>query len=326
MRFSLSSPAPARVSRRGFTLIELLVSIVIIGILMALLIPAVGAVRRTAQQAQVRAEVSQLEAALADFKAKFNMYPPSRITLYEEADDWDDDAASRAIITQLWPQFDFTIDRNINGNAVAGETILLTGPECLVFFLGGIRNSEDLDSDGVLDGGEDLNGNSALDMLDGVSGFSANPANPFARGGSNRIGPFYEFNISRLIDTISNGALNLTGNGMYEMLDSLPGQTRPYAYASAYDGAGYRTSNFGGTAVDNLAGTGMVDVYRQTGSGSPPPAWNSKTFQLISPGFDGEYGTGGLFNPDTAAADFTAVPRQPERDNITNFHSGPLAP
>jgi hypothetical protein len=63
-------------------------------------------------------------------------------------------------------------------------------------------------------------------------------------------------------------------------------------------------------------------VYLQAGTA----AWNPQSFQIISPGSDNEYGTGGVFNADTASNDLVGAARETERDNITNFHSGRLAP
>jgi prepilin-type N-terminal cleavage/methylation domain-containing protein len=69
--------------RRGFTLVEMLVVITIIGVLMALIVPAVwGAVRR-ARKAQAEAQVNTIAAALASYQSTGRAAPPSRLILHE---------------------------------------------------------------------------------------------------------------------------------------------------------------------------------------------------------------------------------------------------
>ncbi len=318
-----SRPHSPAASRGGFTIIELLMVVVIIGILVALLFPALRGAMRNAREMEVVTEMRAFEKAITDFNGRFGVEPPSFMILYEDGDDWApnnpagvvSDAqhrASRAIIRQIWPDFNFSVDYDLDRDGTTGESgvyVILNGSECLVFFLGGPATFVDTDGDGTSDSYA-------------PQGFAADPGIPF-RGGGNRIGPFHEFEVSRLVD--------IDGDGMPECVDPLPEQDVPYLYLSSYDGRGYQpfgldfdcTGPSGmGNADDELTNGTLADMYyvSYTDACTNQPQ-NPNSFQIISPGEDGEYGTGGLYNGESVGS---SSGRAFERDNITNFKGGRL--
>lgn len=310
--------------RAGFTLIEILVVIIVISILMALLVPAVGAARRKVNEARVISEIKGLEAAINTFRGMHGMEPPSRMVICTRDTEWNlpANAPYKAIIRRMWPQFDFTMT---GGQGVAypqawgapGATVQLKAGECLLFFLGGIIDTN--------------SGNNA------PQGFAKNPAKPFAPASAvaNRENAaFSEFDVGRIKDSDMNG--------FFEYVDSIPNQTNPYLYFSSYEGKGYRVA---GTNHDLPLDASnnylfLQDVYRvanASGSSAAPPGatppatpqgsqtlppQKPQSFQIISPGYDGNYGLGGAFDPNQPNG---ALSNPGDYDNLTNFHAGRLA-
>jgi len=316
----LAPTAPQERRRGAFTLIELMIVIVVIGILMGLVLPAVMSSFQKAKVSQVSTEIRGLEGAIAQFKQVYGIEPPSRMRLYETGAGWTTAASgttldpvtgaslsneaervrSVAFMNRIWPNYNFALSHDFDNSGTAAGFVTLYGPECLVFFLGGRPAGP-------------TGGPYAL------TGFSKNPADPFAAAGGSesREGPYFEFKASQLHQSLNPGS-----GGALVYYDSLPGQTSPYVYASSYDGRGYQLADlYAKPQTMYLASPANLNLLNVYMVGSSAIAQKNKSFQIISPGPDTLYGNGGAFA--TTTSNHSLGDRR-DYDNITNFHSGSL--
>jgi prepilin-type N-terminal cleavage/methylation domain-containing protein len=99
-RKSLRSDSPQTWGPLGFTLVELLVVISILGVLVALLLPAIQAAREAARRATCFNNQKQVSLAVAEYEGAMRHYPAGRIG----CDDLGDDVSISVCPSGLAPE------------------------------------------------------------------------------------------------------------------------------------------------------------------------------------------------------------------------------
>lgn len=118
-----------RCQLRGFTLVELLVVIAIIGVLVALLLPAVQAAREAARRTKCANNLKQLSLSVHLFVDANRKLPPNRYGDYDGYDKWNgpyEDSRSWSWIAAVLP---FLEQRNLAEQAdIPNRTLISSGP------------------------------------------------------------------------------------------------------------------------------------------------------------------------------------------------------
>src|SRR6476620_12422276 len=104
---------------RGFTLVELLVVIAIIGVLVALLLPAVQAAREASRRSKCQNSLKQIGLALHNYESTFGLFPPGDLSVNKGAGDIPQASTHAFILPFLeggnsYSTFDFNFQ--VNGN------------------------------------------------------------------------------------------------------------------------------------------------------------------------------------------------------------------
>ena len=323
-------------NRRGFTLIEVLTVIVIIGILAAISIPAIGYAVRKAKQGAQAMEVNTLAQAVERYAM-------------DNGGDYPPDGSSNEILQghmrKRFPRMtepDITLlarltddnDENNTGTTGTFSGVAMDRGEALVFFLGGFSKNLQLPLTGP--GGP-------LDYI--------GPANPTVaqrqdlanyQYNATRDNSFFDFDpqrltIARATDTsplistdetlLNNLAPAYGGKDLLPAYLAVKGQAAPIVY---FDSRTYGVV-FAGSADLSTPNTyngflaqdvGGIRPYKTEVTIEPPPAGgytgtnkakedaafaafkfhNPDTFQIISPGLDGLFGSIVSTSPGNPAA------------------------
>jgi prepilin-type N-terminal cleavage/methylation domain-containing protein/prepilin-type processing-associated H-X9-DG protein len=110
--------------KRAFTLVELLVVIAIIGILIALLLPAINAAREAGRRASCQNNMKQFGLALVNYAGSHNeAFPPSGHSS-KPLTSWSAYTLAEIECAGLGKQYDFSVPWNDPKNKLVAETIL----------------------------------------------------------------------------------------------------------------------------------------------------------------------------------------------------------
>ena len=346
----------------AFTLVELLVVIAIIGILVALLIPAVMRATNTARVGAMSTEIANLSSAIQSFQTKFNAGFPAdfgfthyinnnpNFASYNKIEDVNR-RLERLFRTRRRPNpnyqnLDITID-DVPINPFTGEFVRfedLDSGEALAFWLIGFTNNSQRPLTGTFDATISPRRFPVLYLPKEEEVPNANEyQNLLSTYYLPDKDPVFEFDVNRLFDRDKDG--------FPEYYPAYGGQL-PYIYFSSDNYATYYRQDvtyanpfvhyvFGASGQQVVPSVSVPRPYlanatpfRQTNNRSmmiqnKQDFAESATFQIIAPGMDGKFGLqvkwdDGMKQPSVFSYPDGPYPDEAHQDNITNFARGTL--
>src|SRR4029078_9523970 len=121
--------------RHGFTLVELLVVIAIIGVLVALLLPAVQAAREASRRSKCQNSLKQICLALHNYESTFGVFPPGDLSVNKGGGDIPQASTHAFILPYLeggnsYNTFNFNFQVNGNNNNSLDRVQIVTVYHC----------------------------------------------------------------------------------------------------------------------------------------------------------------------------------------------------
>ncbi len=279
--------------RPGFTLVELLMVIVIIGLLMALLLPAIWAAQTSARQAQITMEIGQVGMKMEEYNSVYTSYPPSYLgESIGSYTTYGNEVVARHFRKRFprmgaanWGAVNSAVDSATDSLTAASGGLsisTISGAEAMVFWLGGFASSGQM------------------------TGFNKNPLTPLALGGQ-REGALFEFDNLRLRD--------VDNDGWPEYYPPDTNFRAPYLYFAATPGNSY-VDVFDPSLNSVTQASGVAHPYRTISGGFVNP----KSFQIIWSGLDFDYGNNNTNKVFPEGNNYGPG----DLDNLTNFAKGTL--
>lgn len=291
----MSTPRPS--TARAFTLVEMLVVIGIIGVLIALLLPAINAARRNSLNASIAFEIKTLDQALETYKQQRGEYPPC----------FGDYNPSGTLIYQ-------TTMGTPNRNTSIVERHL---QRCYPKFTA--------NKDAFYTAAMNVDQAEALPLW--LSMISTEPGNPFDMTATASRHGYFEFDSRRLVDNDGDGISTFQAKYCRET---------DYIYIENRNYQQHMQRNCFARSGDGNSLQRAIPFYTRDPMNNLVPV-NPKRFQIICSGQDGEFYrsppdtvanapavgiSGSNYTPKEFPSGTNYLASGADRDSLTNFSEG----